>query len=112
MKINGNMTLFELQEYCEKHSCVCDIAGLDKCEYYLEDFLCPFNKRHPSIWPLYKPKTYMEDALEKFPNISRSDFDNLPKVCVATLYGKKHKPEVCDSYPCENCWNTVMPEEE
>lgn len=114
MKINGNMTLFELKEHCEKtgpcSECKFDIKDINKF------WKCIFRNISPSEYELYTPKTYKEDFLEKFPNAVLSTYEHRPQACVGPLYGEKHRPPDCEKfmkqYSCVDCWNRIMPEEE
>lgn len=113
MKINGDMTLFELQAYCNGTDCA-------DCEYkivnslgglpFAFEFKCPFGPVSPREYPLYRRKTYKQDAREKFPDI-KCNVRGVPSLCLVKLYGDNHQPDRCDSYSCEECWNRVMPEE-
>ena len=114
MKINGNMTLFELQEYCLK------VGPCSACKFDTKDdtksWRCIFRNTGPAGYELYKSKTYKEDLLKRFPNAVLSTYDHRPQSCVASLYGERHKPDECgkfmEPYSCADCWNRIMPEEE
>lgn len=48
-----------------------------------------------------KPKTYLEDFMEKHPNCTKTN-DSLPYICAGHCYGFNPCP---NNTPCKDCWN-------
>lgn len=109
MKINGDMTLFELQEHCKskRYCSECDCFDAESGKT-----LCLIRSERPAFYNLYKPKTYKEYFLEKFPNARVSIKTGDPILCLMHIYGETVRPSICNYYHCNVCWNRVMPEEE
>lgn len=99
-KITYKTTLCESQEYCENQ------GRCTACPLKSNSLSCEINYYPPLYWGIKKPKTYLEDFLEKFPNTSLSD--DYPIFCREAIYTG------CDICPseltCFECWNQPMEE--
>ena len=96
-KITHETTLYELQEYCRDNDC-------NTCCLRENGYVCRFNEYAPDVWNIKRPKTYLNDFLEKFPN---AEMDcGVPIACKRTVYGG----ESCYVLQCSECWNEIMEE--
>ena len=60
--------------------------------------------------PEKKPKTYLEDLLEKYPNFQKLDGREIPIICPNRI-GLRNTPNCGDGlHNCGECWNQLMEE--
>ena len=70
-----------------------------------------WSDEHPMTMPKSKPKTYMEDYFEKFPNAPKRGA-GIPAACRYFVYGIDFDTKKClEPGRCVRCWNEPIKEE-
>lgn len=93
-----------------KTKVICEVMETcDDCEFYLRnDNLCRIVDAvgtEPKRWKITKPKTYLDDFLEKFPEAKLNE-NFISLICLKDLYSTTID---CDAVKdCEHCWNLIM----
>ena len=108
MKIDCTITknyLKETQRMCDYYSdCLEGCPATNFCKgtvrhnTSLELVIQAWSDLHPQ-------KTYLEDLMEKYPNVPRN-FNGRPRFCPGTL-GLENVP-VCGDSDCYECWNQPL----
>lgn len=76
-----------------------------KSEDGKEDLLAFDVGTEPERWKITKPKTYLDDFLEKFPEAKLNE-NFISLICLKDLYNITID---CDAVEdCEHCWNLIM----